>query len=186
MDEEDTPPVEGRLLNQISSRSTKETEMIHMSRKTAVTSFLVVCAMAIAAMPAFAQGVAFQASSLPLQARGEGLTETIGAVVLQATATGTVPSGSSITIVYSGAITNASGITGTAGLSCSITTVMGCGSGTTVFATSASGSQLTVQFNSTVAFAPGNYIEISQVRMNVNTRGSAATGCFCTPAHRDP
>jgi len=85
--------------------------------------------MAIAAMPAFAAGpgVAFQASSLPLQARGEGLTETIGAVVLQATAPGTVPSGSSVTIVYSGAIANTSAFGNTAtaaaytaGLSCSI------------------------------------------------------------------
>ena len=184
MDEEDTPPVEGRLLNQISRRSTKETEMIHMSRKTAVTSFLMICAVAIAATPAIAQGVAFQASSLPLQARGEGLTETIGAVVLQATATGTVPAGSSITIVYSGTIANASSFTGTAGLSCSIapqgsiTALVPCGAG--VFTTSATGSQLTVQFNSAVTFTAGNYIEVSQVRMNVNGLGSGTTTVTAT------
>jgi len=150
--------------------------MIHMSRKTAVTSFLVICAVAIAATPAIAQGVAFQASSLPLQARGEGLTETIGAVVLQATATGSIPSGSSITIVYSGSIANISSFTGTAGLSCSIKSIAGC----TGFATSATGSQLTVQFSSGVSFVAGDYIEVSQVRMNVNGLGTATSTVTAT------
>jgi len=150
--------------------------MIHMSRKTAVTSFLVICAVALAATPAIAQGVAFQASSLPLQARGEGLTETIGAVVLQATASGTIPSGSSITIVYSGSIANSTGFTGTSGLSCVITGVAGC----TGLASSATGSQLTVQFSSTIAFSLGNYIEVSQVRMNVNGLGTGTTTVTAT------
>jgi hypothetical protein len=144
-------------------------------------SCLALAAMVILAAPANAQpGVAFQASSLPLQARGEGLTETIGAVVLQATASGTIPSGSSVTIVYSGTIANASAITGTNALSCSINGIGGCGGGTTVFGTSATGSQLTVQFNSTVAFNPGNYIEISQVRMNVNALGTAVSTVTAT------
>ena len=150
-----------------------------------VISCLALAAMLIMAAPAAnAQGVAFQASSLPLQARGEGLTETIGAVVLQATATGTVPAGSSITIVYSGTIANASSFTGTAGLSCSIapqgsiTALVPCGAG--VFTTSATGSQLTVQFNSAVTFTAGNYIEVSQVRMNVNALGSGATTVTAT------
>src|ERR1035438_9735855 len=110
-----------------------------------VISCLALAAMLIMAAPAAnAQGVAFQASSLPLQARGEGLTETIGAVVLQATAAGTVPAGSSITIVYSGTIANASSFTGQAGLSCSLggTTCAAAG-----LSTAASGSQLTVQFS---------------------------------------
>jgi len=139
-------------------------------------SCLALAAMFIMAAPANAQGVAFQASSLPLQARGEGLTETIGAVVLQATASGTVPSGSSITIVYSGTIANTSGFSGTSGLSCVITGVAGC----TGLSGSATGSQLTVQFNSTIAFSLGNYIEVSQVRMNVNGLGTAATTVTAT------
>ena len=141
-------------------------------------SCLALAAMFIMAAPAAnAQGVAFQASSLPLQARGEGLTETIGAVVLQATAAGTVPAGSSITIVYSGTIANASSFTGQAGLSCSLggTTCAAAG-----LSTAASGSQLTVQFSLAVAFAAGQYIEISQVRMNVNSLGSAATTVTAT------
>src|SRR5258708_31297402 len=55
---------------------------------------------------AFAQGVQFQVSSLPQQARIEGLTETMGAVVVQATAPGTIPAGSSVTVLYSGTITS--------------------------------------------------------------------------------
>jgi len=152
--------------------------MIHMSRKTAVTSFLVICVMAIAAMPAYATGVAFQASSLPLQVRGEGLTETIGAVVLQATGSGTITGGSSVTIVYSGAIASASSFTGTAGLNCSI------GGSTTCFnttpaqlAVSASGTNFTVAFPSPTSnsytFGLGDYLEVSQVRMNINALGSA-------------
>jgi len=80
--------------------------MIHMSRKTVVNSFFMLCVLALAAAPVFGQGVAFQASSLPQQARIEGLTETMGAVVLQATSGGTITSGSSITVLYSGTITN--------------------------------------------------------------------------------
>jgi hypothetical protein len=37
-----------------------------------------------------------------------------------------------------------------------------------------------VQFNSTVTFNPGNYLEISQVRMNVNSLGTAATTVTAT------
>jgi len=154
-------------------------------------SCLALAAMFIMAATANAQpGVAFQASSLPLQARGEGLTETIGAVVLQATAAGTVPAGSSVTIVYSGSIANASAFgtaaAPTAGLSCSIaaqgtiSAANPCGTTNSTFQTSASGSQLTVQFNATVNFSAGNYIEVSQVRMNVNSLGSAATTVTAT------
>jgi hypothetical protein len=155
--------------------------MIHMSRKTAVTSFLVVCAMAIAAMPAFAAagGVAFQASSLPVQVRGEGLTETIGAVVLQATSSGTVVSGSSITVVYSGAITNASSFTGQAGLSCVIGGVA-CAPVPTSITIAASGSQATISFSASTAFSAGDYIELSQVRMNVNALGTGTTTVTAT------
>src|SRR5438309_10044948 len=83
----------------------KETEeMNHMSRKIAVTTFFTLCALLLATAPAFAQ-VAFTVSSLPQQARFEGLTETMGAV--QATnngVAGTVKAGSSITVLYSASI----------------------------------------------------------------------------------
>ncbi len=138
-------------------------------------SFMALAVFAIAAAPAFGQGVAFQASSLPVQVRGEGLTETIGAVVLQATGSGTVPSGSSITIVYSGAIASPSSFTAQAGLSCSIGATP-C----TNFTVSATGSQYTVQVNTSTAFAPGNYIEVSQIRMNINALGSGTTTVTAT------
>src|SRR5258708_40167890 len=80
--------------------------MIHMSRKTAVTSLFVLCGLLVAAAPAFGQGDQFQVSSLPQQARIEGLTETMGAVVVQATAPGTIPAGSSVTGLYSVTITS--------------------------------------------------------------------------------
>jgi hypothetical protein len=156
--------------------------MIHMSRKTAVTSFLVICAMAIAAMPAFAAGgVAFQASSLPVQVRGEGLTETIGAVVLQATSNGTVVAGSSITVVYSGAITNASAFSGQNGLSCQ--SVTACPPGSTVptsITIAATGSQATISFSANAVFSSGDYLELSQVRMNVNSLGSGTSTVTAT------
>jgi hypothetical protein len=156
----------------------KETEMIHISRKTAVTSFFVLCALMIAAAPAFAQGVAFQASSLPQQARVEGLTETMGAVVIQATGGGTVKAGSSITVVYSGAITNlSSGSTNNGVLACNPTA--SC-TNLSVPAVSSGTNQLTVQFNADVAFAQGDYIVISQVRVNVNALGSGTSTVTAT------
>ena len=47
-----------------------------------ISCLSLVASLAILAAPAFAQGVAFQSSSLPQQVRIEGLTETVGAVVL--------------------------------------------------------------------------------------------------------
>jgi hypothetical protein len=146
-------------------------------------SCLTLVALATMATPAHAAGVAFQSSSISIQTRGEGLTETIGQVVLQATGAGTIPAGASITLVYSGAITNTSSFPGTNtnGLTCSIASLGGtCGAGITDFSTVANGTQLTVQFNSAVTFAVGDTLEISQVRMNVNALGSATTGVTVT------
>jgi len=139
-----------------------------------VISCLALAAMVIAVAPAYAAslgGVQFQASSLPVQVRGEGLTETIGAVVLQATNTGMIPSGSSVTIVYSGLIASPGSFTGTAGLSCSITLTAGCTGFSTSAANSATNGQLTVAFNSNQFFYNGDYLEVSQVRMNINSLG---------------
>jgi len=159
----------------------KETEMIHISRKTAVTSFFVLCALMIAAAPAFAQGVAFQASSLPQQARVEGLTETMGAVVIQATGTGTVKAGSSITVVYSGAITNLStGGTNNGVLACnSVNATTSC-AGLSVPAVSSGSNQLTVQFTTDQGFTGGSYIVVSQVRVNVNALGAGTSTVTAT------
>jgi hypothetical protein len=144
-------------------------------------SCLALAAMVILAAPAQAAtgGVAFQASSLPVQVRGEGLTETIGAVVLQATAGGTIVSGSSITVVYSGAITNSSSFSGQAGLSCVINTVT-CAPVPTSITISASGSQATISFGASVGFTQGDYIELSQVRMNISALGTAASTVTAT------
>jgi hypothetical protein len=139
--------------------------------------------MAMVAVPAHAAGVAFQSSSISIQTRGEGLSETIGQVVLQATGNGTIPAGASITLVYSGAIANTSSFPGTNtnGLTCSIASLGGtCGAGITDFSTVANGTQLTVQFNAAVTFATGDTLEISQVRMNVNALGTATTGVTVT------
>lgn len=57
------------------------------------------------AVPAFAQGPAFQATSLPRQIRGEGITETVGDVVLLSTSAATIKAGSTINIVYAGSVT---------------------------------------------------------------------------------
>jgi hypothetical protein len=137
--------------------------------------------MAIAAMPAFAAGgVAFQASSLPVQVRGEGLTETIGAVVLQATSNGTVVAGSSITVVYSGAITNSGSFTGQSGLSCQSATACPGATVPTTVTISASGTSATISFSAPLVFSSGDYLELSQVRMNVNGLGSGTSTVTAT------
>jgi len=165
--------------------------MIHMSRKTVVTSFFMLCVLALAASPVFGQGVAFQASSLPQQARIEGLTETMGAVVLQATGAGSIPGGSSITVLYSGTITNSPNInvlsgsfstTPCAGAVCP--GANGSSAPSPAFAVTASGNQLTVAVNGTssqyVRFAAGDYLVISQVRVNVNALGSSVGSVTAT------
>jgi len=168
------------------------------------SGFALVLGLAVLALPVFGQGVAFQASSLPQQARFEGVTETMGAVVLQATGTGTVPAGSSITVAYSGTITNTSSIANLsgsfAGVACTGATCTGdtnnVGTGATIvgcanptvaptFAVAASGNQLTIQVQGTQAttvactsqmgFKLGDYILVSQVRVNVNSLGTSVT-----------
>jgi len=152
------------------------------------SSFALVIGLALLATPVFGQGVAFQASSLPQQARIEGLTETMGAVVLQATGTGTITSGSSITILYSGTITSTAGtntVSGSfSGTTCGAAPAMPCpaGSGTGgSFSVTASGNQLTLSVTGgSIFFKAGDYIVISQVRVNVNALGSSASTVTAT------
>ncbi len=169
-------------------------------------SFVLVLGLAVMAVPVFGQGVAFQASSLPQQARFEGVSETMGAVVLQATGTGTIPSGSSITVVYSGTITNTptiaalsgyfAGLSPSAGAAAGPCTGAGClGDTNTIpnptvataaptFTVTASGNQLTIQVSggttgtpatSQIGFKAGDYLVVSQIRVNVNSLGSSIT-----------
>jgi len=174
----------------MSSQIQGGAEMQAKKVRILMSGLTLVVGLMLAAAPAFAQGVAFQASSLPQQARFEGTTETMGAVVLQATGTGKIPGGSSITLVYSATITNAPSIAvlsgSFGGVPC---TAGGCtgGAGSTAgsgFTVTASGNQLTVQFNGTTAvftgFATGDYIVISQVRVNVNSLGAGATTVTAT------
>src|SRR5207302_231645 len=131
---------------------------------------------------AFAQGVAFQGSSLPQQARIEGLTETVGAIVVQATAAGTVKAGSSISVTYLGGdfggvsapdapglITNLA----TSGASNVNDNVVFCSSSAIcanvhVGPIAAGSNSLTLSFVADTAVGFGSYIVVSQVRVNVN------------------
>jgi len=133
-------------------------------------------------LPAAAQGVAFQASSLPQQARFEGLTETMGAVVIQATNAGTVKAGSSITVAYSGTITNvtAANAAGTIGGKLGATIYSPSGTPFPGVTVTASGNNLTLSFTADTAFAAGDYIVISQVRVNVNALGAGTTTVTAT------
>jgi len=162
--------------------------MIHMSRKTVVTSFFMLCVLALAAAPVFGQGVAFQASSLPQQARVEGLTETMGAVVLQATAAGTILTGSSITVLYSGTITNTPTIASLSGsfggATCAGAGCTGGAGSTGTFGVTVSGNQLTVSIGggagTYIKFGANDYIVISQVRVNINALGSSVSSVTAT------
>jgi len=164
------------------------------------SGFALVVGLAILAAPAFGQGVQFQVSSLPQQARIEGLTETMGAVVIQATTTnGTVKSGSSITVLYSGSITSpANGqaaVVGSAcaaalpagapGTNCTVSGTVGGvnqgSGGVTGITVSINGNALTIAFTADKAFsAAGDNLVISQVRVNVNGLGAAVGSVTAT------
>jgi hypothetical protein len=96
--------------------------------------------------------------------------------VLQATGPGTIPAGSSVTLVYSGSIASPGNFTGTNGLSCSIGGVTTCAG----FSVSATGSQFTVSFVTSQTFATGDYIEVSEIRMNVNALGTGTSTVTAT------
>lgn len=147
-----------------------------------VSGFALLIGLMAVAAPASAQ-VAFTVSSLPQQARFEGLTETMGAV--QATNNGTpgvVKAGSSITVLYTATIvapataqnvlTCSVGVTGT-GTVCAV-------GAPSVTIGSVSGGQLTISFAADTTFATGSYVLVSQVRVNVNGLGAAATAVTAT------
>jgi len=145
-----------------------------------------IAGVALLTAPAFAQ-VAFSVSSLPQQARFEGLTETMGAV--QATnngAAGVVKAGSSVTVVYSATITNltTSGVSGNqAVLTCSAGVTGGggvCAGAATVTVGNAAGGQITISFTADTTFGVGSYMLVSQVRVNVNALGSGTSTVTAT------
>jgi len=92
-----------------------------------------------------------------------------------------VKSGSSITVVYSGAITNLStGAANNGVLACNnVNSTTGCG-GMNVPAVGSGSNQLTIQFNTDQTFVLGSYIVVSQVRVNVNALGSGTSTVTAT------
>jgi len=95
---------------------------------------------------------------------------------------GVVKAGSSITVLYSGTIvvpttpqnvlTCSAGVTGTGTV---------CATGApSVTVGSIAGGQLTISFGSDTTFATGSYFLVSQVRVNVNGLGAAATAVTAT------
>jgi hypothetical protein len=130
----------------------------------------------------YAQGVAFNATSLPRGMRQEGITEAAGEITLTAINGGTVLAGSSIDVVYSVAVTNNS-TASTANISrannvfCAPSDPLVVDFGDQCInanlVASLTGSQtVRISFLNNITFAPNDQITISRVRVNA----SAAVG----------
>lgn len=123
------------------------------------------------AVSAYAQGVAWQTTSLPRQVRGEGITETVGEVVLTATNDGTVVDESSIDFVYSTRIRNvpASGTAIALGSFVTCTPASVCDTATL---TVVGINTLRLSFSGgDEAVVAGNTIVVSEVRLDANAGG---------------
>lgn len=114
----------------------------------------------VAADTASAIGVAFQSSSLPRQLRSEGTTETAGELALLASNSGTIKSGSTISVNYGAAIEP-----GTGTVTCS---PAACTQGVN-FTAGIAGSTLTITFTTDVAFGAAEYLVIAQVRLDASS-----------------
>lgn len=136
--------------------------------RTSLGTIALVLGVALLASPAFAQGVAFTATSFAQNVRVEGQNETVGAIQLTSSAGGTIAAGSSIIVTYGAPIAVLSGSvvpTGvhgnTAGWSTSET------AGTTT---------LTLSISQQDVLSPGAGITFSQVRLNVAGSSFATVG----------
>jgi len=125
----------------------------------------------------YAQGVAFNATSLNKGMRQEGITESAGEITLTAINNGTVLIGSSIDVVYSVAVTNNS-TASTANISRS-NNVFCAGAGlapqcidANIVATLTGSNTIRISFLNSVTFIANEQITISRVRVNA----SAAVG----------
>jgi len=78
-----------------------------MKRNLLLLSSFLVLGLLTSGLPAFGQGVQFAAAGGSRKVRAEGHTEIVNEVTLRATNAGTVIALSSITLAYSGTITNA-------------------------------------------------------------------------------
>jgi len=156
-----------------SYQSQGEADMQPKKSQLLIRAFVSVAALALLAMPAFAQGVAFQSTSLPRQVRSDGITETLGEVVLQNTspAGATIPATSSITIVYNVAITNTPG---NGNLTCVIAGAPAPCPGTPTVTFSA--NTLVISFATAAVLGVGDSYIIAGVRGNVSTLGIAGSG----------
>lgn len=135
----------------------------------------------LVAIPVFAQGPAFQVTSLPRQLRGEGQAETLGEIFLLATngsATTTITTGSSINIVYSAPVATSGGTAAAPTpippkLSCTVGGVVLAACPVTIIPVS-TGNQLSISFTAGFTLTNvGDGIEISQVRADATGVGTA-------------
>jgi hypothetical protein len=143
--------------------------------------FLAVAVVALGASSAWAQGVVWNATSLPRQVRVEGRTETIGEVVLLAASTGTIAANSSITIIYGAKITNVPTI---AVISCSFggvnppSSAQCIAAGMTIPAPTS--NQLVLQFPLATPITLADVIVIAQIRIDVSALGAGTTSVNAT------
>jgi hypothetical protein len=135
--------------------------------------FVLLGLILLLAIPASAQ-VAFQVTSLPRQVRGEGVTETVGDVLLTALANGTILAGSTINIVYGTTVT-AAGSTAGVTLGDAVMVAQG-GFAIPVTMTSAlSGAQITVSFGANTAFLAGQGFTVGNIRADASGYSSGGT-----------
>jgi len=151
--------------------------MIHMTRKTAVTSFVVLCALALA-IPAAAQ-VSFNVTSSAQTVRTEGQTETAGSVNMNWASGTAISAGSSITLTYATAtvLPNSPYVTAKIGGATCLPTqgnpsVAGTGNCSNMTVTT-SGASVVISFSGgptpsvAAAFVAGDYIQVAQTRLNI-------------------
>lgn len=145
-------------------------------KRNLVLLSLTLLGLVLAAAPASAQ-VAFQMSSLVRNVRVESSADGVGQVTLAATTAGTIKATSTISLDYATKLEAGTGVVTCSAVACATPANF-------TFATS--GSVLTVTFVTDVAFAVGNAMVVSGVRLNANAAGLGtiiqATGTATVPA----
>jgi hypothetical protein len=136
--------------------------------------FVLLGLILLLAIPASAQ-VAFQVTSLPRQVRGEGVTETVGDVLLTALNNGNVLIGSTINIVYGATVTAAGSTGATVTLGDNVMVAQGGFAIPGTMTSALSGAQITISFGATTAFTTGQGFTIGNIRADATGYSSGGT-----------
>jgi hypothetical protein len=163
----------------VSNFTFKEWRMSTMKRNLVLVTLALMFGFVVSAVPAMGQAQ-FNVAGGNQIVRGEGHTEAVNSVTLQAPNGGNIANNTTINVDFSGTVTNTPAL---ANLTCMIGGVAGCPPTWTVVP---SGNRATITVTPAVVLIAGDYITLSRVRVDVAGLGIGITTVYATLSSSPP